>query len=91
MKFVLSWRPRDKMATKRGSFPALNPEREVAKPVFECGGSGCCIISDKGKILLLSSGGVPSIKDGLTFGVADKGFRQGIWVSEDIQALMLRF
>ena len=39
VKFVLPWRPRGKMATKRGSFPGLNLEREVAKPVFECGGS----------------------------------------------------
>jgi hypothetical protein len=33
------------MATKRGSFPGVNPEREFAKPVFEFAESGCCIIS----------------------------------------------
>ena len=42
--FVLSCRPRDEMATKRGSFLGLRPERKVVKRVFECGGSDCCII-----------------------------------------------
>ena len=46
VKFVLSWFPRDKMAIKRGIFPGLTPEREVARPVFECGGQGCCVISE---------------------------------------------
>jgi hypothetical protein len=40
--------PRDKMNTKykKENFPWLNPEREVAKLVFECGGQDCRIISD---------------------------------------------
>ena len=44
-----------------------------------------------GKIILLSSGGVPSIVDGLTFGVHDPGYRQGLNVSGDIQAVMHHF
>jgi 4-amino-4-deoxy-L-arabinose transferase-like glycosyltransferase len=49
------------------------------------------IYYQKGKILLLSSGGVSSIKDGLTFGIAVKGFRQQIWVPGDVKALMVHF
>ena len=44
-----------------------------------------------GKVILLSSGGVPSILDGLTFGVFNRGYRQGVIISEDIQAVMRHF
>jgi 4-amino-4-deoxy-L-arabinose transferase-like glycosyltransferase len=44
-----------------------------------------------GKIIFLSTGGLPSLLDGLTFGVNLKGYRQGIWLPEDVTALMLHF
>jgi 4-amino-4-deoxy-L-arabinose transferase-like glycosyltransferase len=44
-----------------------------------------------GKILPLSSGGVPSIVDGLTFAVNPMGYRHEIWVPEDVKEIMLYF
>ena len=37
---------------------------------------------------MLSTGGAPGIRDGLTFAVASKGYRQDIKVPEDVSALM---
>ncbi len=44
-----------------------------------------------GKIIFLSTGGLPSLLDGLTFGVNLKGYRQGLRLPEDVTALMLHF
>ena len=44
-----------------------------------------------GSILLLSNGGLPSMLDGLTYGVALKGYRTGIHLPHDVQELMLHF
>jgi 4-amino-4-deoxy-L-arabinose transferase-like glycosyltransferase len=44
-----------------------------------------------GKFLLLSSGGVPAILDGLTFGIQTKGYRQGMQMPGDVKALMYHF
>ncbi len=46
----------------------------------------------EGKLVVLSSGGVPSMRDGLTFGVnADKSYRQGIYVPDAIRTVMISF
>ena len=44
--------------------------------------------SKTGKVILLSNGGVPSIRDGLTYAVNNKGFRQPGSVPADVAALM---
>lgn len=44
--------------------------------------------SKTGKVILLSNGGVPSIRDGLTYGVNSKGFRQGGGVPADVAEVM---
>lgn len=44
--------------------------------------------SKTGKVILLSNGGVPSIRDGLTYGVSSKGFRQVGGVPSDVAELM---
>src|SRR5262249_9157569 len=44
--------------------------------------------SRTGKIVLLSNGGVPSIRDGLTYGVNTKGFRQNAGVPSDVAEVM---
>jgi hypothetical protein len=36
----------------------------------------------------LSEGGVPSIRDGLTFATNLKGYRQGVWVPADVRTVM---
>jgi hypothetical protein len=41
-----------------------------------------------GQLAPLSTGGAPSMRDGLTFGVKKKGFRQGIAVPPDVKELM---
>lgn len=41
-----------------------------------------------GNFVLLSNGGVPSIRDGLTYGVSSKGFRQVGGVPADVAELM---
>jgi hypothetical protein len=46
--------------------------------------------SQTGKVLFVSSGESPSIRDGLTFAVNSKDYRQGVKVPEDVRALMLR-
>jgi 4-amino-4-deoxy-L-arabinose transferase-like glycosyltransferase len=46
----------------------------------------------EGKLVVLSTGGVPSMRDGLTFGVnADKSYRQGIYVPDAIRTVMISF
>lgn len=40
------------------------------------------------RLMVLSSGGVPSIRDGLTFAVTPKGYRQAIRIPQDVAALM---
>ena len=42
------------------------------------------VYANTGKFLLLSSGGVPSIKDGLTFGIQTKGYRHEIQIPDDV-------
>lgn len=44
--------------------------------------------SRTGKVIMLSNGGVPSIRDGLTYGVNSKGFRQGGGVPSDVTVVM---
>ncbi len=45
-----------------------------------------------GRFVMLSTGGVPSMRDGLTFGVnADKGYRHGIYVPDAIRTVMINF
>lgn len=44
--------------------------------------------SKTGKIIPLSSAGVYTIRDGLTFGVKSKGFRKNINLSKDVKVLM---
>lgn len=39
------------------------------------------------KIFPLCSSGVNAIRDGLTFRVKMKGYRQGVWVPADVRAL----
>jgi hypothetical protein len=46
------------------------------------------VYSITSRVVMLSTGGVPSIRDGLTFAVASKGYRQEIKVPEDVAALM---
>jgi hypothetical protein len=41
-----------------------------------------------GHLVPLSTGGAPAMRDGLTFGVNKKGFRQGIAVAPDVKELM---
>jgi 4-amino-4-deoxy-L-arabinose transferase-like glycosyltransferase len=41
-----------------------------------------------GQLVPLSTGGTPSMRDGLTFAVNKKGFRQGIAVAPDVKELM---
>jgi 4-amino-4-deoxy-L-arabinose transferase-like glycosyltransferase len=43
-----------------------------------------------GEILPLSAGSTPSIRDGLTFGVRDKGYRQGTWIPQSTREFMER-
>ncbi len=46
----------------------------------------------EGRFVMLSTGGVPSMRDGLTFGVnADKGYRHGIYVPDAIRTVMINF
>jgi hypothetical protein len=46
----------------------------------------------EGRLVVLSTGGVPSMRDGLTFGVnADKTYRQGIYVPDAIRTVMISF
>jgi hypothetical protein len=53
--------PKRQFGYKRGNSWGLNSEREFAKPVFECGGPGCCIISVK-----FVSSGLPAEADFLS-------------------------
>ena len=46
------------------------------------------VYSMTSRVVMLSTGGAPSIRDGLTFAVASKGYRQEIKVPEDVAALM---
>ena len=46
------------------------------------------VYSMTNRVVMLSTGGAPSIHDGLTFAVASKGYRQEIKVPEDVAALM---
>jgi hypothetical protein len=46
------------------------------------------VYSMTGRIVMLSTGGAPGIRDGLTFAVVPKGYRQEIKVPEDVAALM---
>ena len=46
------------------------------------------VYSITSRVVMLSTGGAPSIRDGLTFAVASKGYRQDIKVPEDVSALM---
>jgi hypothetical protein len=41
-----------------------------------------------GRVILLSTGGVPSMLDGLTFAVDRKTFRQGVRVPRDVEGVM---
>ena len=41
-----------------------------------------------GRVVMLSDGGILSLRDGLTFGTNLKGFRQGTWVPEDVREVM---
>ena len=45
-----------------------------------------------GRFVMLSTGGVPALRDGLTFGVnTDKSYRQGIKVPDAVRTVMIRF
>jgi hypothetical protein len=46
------------------------------------------VYSKTGKVVLVSTGGVPALRDGLTFAINRKGFRQGVNVPEDVASLM---
>jgi hypothetical protein len=45
------------------------------------------VYMNKGQVIALSGGGIPSMMDGLTYGV-DRGFRRNHWVSEELKTLM---
>ena len=40
------------------------------------------------RLIPLSTGGVPSIRDGLAFGVSSKGYREGVTIPEDVREVM---
>jgi hypothetical protein len=45
-----------------------------------------------GRFVLLSTSGVPAMRDGLTFGVnMNKSYRQGIYVPDAVRTVMIRF
>lgn len=46
------------------------------------------LLTRTGHVVILSTGGVPSMRDGLTFGVSRKGFRKGIHLPNDVRAIM---
>jgi len=47
VKFLLSWLTQDDMAQKRETFLVSNPGWKVPNSIFNSGGQGCRIISDK--------------------------------------------
>ncbi len=46
------------------------------------------VYAKTGKVVVVSTAGVPALRDGLTFAVNRKGFRQGVNVPEDVASLM---
>ena len=46
------------------------------------------VYNKTGRIILLSENGTPSMRDGLTFVVIHKGYRNGAWVPQDVEMLM---
>jgi len=47
------------------------------------------VYAKTGRAVIVSTAGVPALRDGLTFAVNRKGFRQGVYVPEDVASLML--
>jgi hypothetical protein len=46
------------------------------------------LYSNTGRVVMLSTGGASSMRDGLTFAVRPKSWRQGVKVPQDVEALM---
>lgn len=48
------------------------------------------VYAETGHVVPLSTGGVPSIRDGLLFATSDKPYRDGVVVDDDVQSFMTR-
>ena len=48
------------------------------------------VYAETGRVVPLSTGGVPSIRDGLTFASGDKPYRVDVGVGDDVRAAMVR-
>jgi len=78
-----AWRHRQGRAARAAAVAlALSGNLVVAGPWI------WWVSSQTGRMILLSDGGAPSVRDGLTYATNLKGYRSGVAVPADVEALM---